>query len=268
MTLEDILTAHSQSKFDAALLAGDLSYADGDQPVWDVFGNLVQPLASAIPLSFVIGNHEWFDSSDYSFLAYRSRVHGPAATGPSSVASGGGLYYSIDIGAVHLVAIAGYDQLRMYQKAFLTPPACPLHRRRYCPEMSSTSTQPCLAEGSPQRAWLEADLKAVDRAVTPWVVAMFHEPYMNSNTAHSIAKEGLPMQVRSGQGTAPCHLLLLLPVSPPHQAAIEDVLYTAGVDMVFSGHVHAYERSCRAYKYACLTDGTGPVYVTIGDGGK
>lgn len=47
------------------------------------------------------------------------------------------------------------------------------------------------------------------------------------------------------------------------QAAIEDTLYAAKVDLVFSGHVHAYERSCRVYKYACVAD--APYYITIGE---
>lgn len=51
------------------------------------------------------------------------------------------------------------------------------------------------------------------------------------------------------------------------QAAIEDTLYDSGiVDMVFSGHVHAYERSCRVYQYKCVSD--APYYITIGDGGN
>lgn len=50
------------------------------------------------------------------------------------------------------------------------------------------------------------------------------------------------------------------------QVAIEDILYNAKVDIVFSGHVHAYERSCQVYKYAC-TEGA-PYYVTVGDGGN
>lgn len=51
------------------------------------------------------------------------------------------------------------------------------------------------------------------------------------------------------------------------QAAIEDVLYDSGiVDVVFSGHVHAYERSCRVYQYECVEN--APYYITIGDGGN
>lgn len=50
------------------------------------------------------------------------------------------------------------------------------------------------------------------------------------------------------------------------QEAIEDTLYKYKVDFVFSGHVHAYERSCQVYKYQC-TPGA-PTYITIGDGGN
>jgi hypothetical protein len=37
---------------------------------------------------------------------------------------------------------------------------------------------------SRQFAWLVSDLLAVDRSVTPWVVAMFHSPWYNSNANH------------------------------------------------------------------------------------
>jgi hypothetical protein len=51
------------------------------------------------------------------------------------------------------------------------------------------------------------------------------------------------------------------------QKAIEDTLYNSGVvDLVLSGHVHAYERSCQVYKYQCVAG--APYYITIGDGGN
>ncbi|KXZ43141.1 hypothetical protein GPECTOR_100g13 [Gonium pectorale] len=46
----------------------------------------------------------------------------------------------------------------------------------------------------------------------------------------------------------------------------EDIFYEYGVDMVFNGHVHAYERTHPMYKYQ--PDTCGPIYVTIGDGGN
>ena len=51
------------------------------------------------------------------------------------------------------------------------------------------------------------------------------------------------------------------------QTAVEDLLYNShAVDLVLSGHVHAYERSCKVYKYKCVDD--APYYITIGDGGN
>jgi hypothetical protein len=91
--------------------------------------------------------------------------------------------------------------------------------------------------------WLTKDLATVDRSKTPWVVAVFHQPYVNSNKKHSMNTEGAPMQ-----------------------KAVEDVMYQYQVDLVFSGHVHAYERSNQVYQYK-VTPGA-PYYITIGDGGN
>ncbi|KAL9999415.1 putative Acid phosphatase [Helianthus debilis subsp. tardiflorus] len=48
--------------------------------------------------------------------------------------------------------------------------------------------------------------------------------------------------------------------------AMEKMLYDSGVDMVFSGHVHAYERFTRVYDNNAAP--CGPIYITIGDGGN
>nr|GLL43795.1 purple acid phosphatase 15-like [Ipomoea trifida] len=94
---------------------------------------------------------------------------------------------------------------------------------------------------SDQYKWLERDLANVDRKVTPWLVATWHPPWYSSYTAHY--REAECMKV-----------------------AMEELLYKAGVDLVFNGHVHAYERSNRVFNYTL--DPCGPVYITIGDGGN
>ena len=88
---------------------------------------------------------------------------------------------------------------------------------------------------------LKADLAAIDRSVTPWVFVNTHAPLYNTNTAHQ------------GDGEA-------------MRVALEPLWYAAGVDVVYTGHVHAYERNHRAYNNQ--RDPKGPVYITIGDGGK
>ncbi|KAK4482569.1 hypothetical protein RD792_009729 [Penstemon davidsonii] len=89
--------------------------------------------------------------------------------------------------------------------------------------------------------WLEKDLASVNREVTPWLVATWHPPWYTTYTAHY--REAECMKV-----------------------AMEELLYKYKVDIVFNGHVHAYERSNRVYNYTL--DPCGPVYISIGDGGN
>jgi len=72
---------------------------------------------------------------------------------------------------------------------------------------------------SPQFNWLKTDLQKVNRTNTPWVVVLIHAPWYSSNTAHQGEFESTGMK-----------------------ASMEDLLFQARVDVVFAGHVHAYER--------------------------
>ncbi|KAM0941973.1 putative Acid phosphatase [Dioscorea sansibarensis] len=92
-----------------------------------------------------------------------------------------------------------------------------------------------------QYAWLRKDLQRVDRNVTPWIVAAWHPPWYNSYSSHYQEFECMRQEM-------------------------EELLYRFGVDIVFSGHVHAYERMNRVFNYTL--DPCGPVYITVGDGGN
>ncbi|URD74996.1 Purple acid phosphatase [Musa troglodytarum] len=92
-----------------------------------------------------------------------------------------------------------------------------------------------------QYAWLRTDLHQVNRQVTPWVVAAWHPPWYNSYSSHYQEFECMRQEM-------------------------EGLLYDYGVDIVFSGHVHAYERMNRVFNYTL--DPCGPVYITVGDGGN
>jgi hypothetical protein len=80
---------------------GDLSYANGDEPLWDTFGNMITKASAHIPMTTTLGNHEWFDSSNYDFTAYKARFNNPPVNGERE------LYYSFDSGLVHFVMVAG-----------------------------------------------------------------------------------------------------------------------------------------------------------------
>ncbi|KAK4800766.1 hypothetical protein SAY86_021253 [Trapa natans] len=202
-TLEHV----AATDYDVFLLPGDLSYADSQQPLWDSFGRLVEPYADGRPWMTTEGNHEEESFPiiyPHGFTAYNSRWVMPyeESGSPSN------LYYSFDVAGAHVVMLASYAEFE---------------------------------PGSPQYKWLEADLARVDRRITPWLVALLHAPWYNTNLAHQ--GEGESMRV-----------------------AMEELLFKARVDVVFAGHVHAYERFTRIFDdegNAC-----GPVYVTIGDGGN
>lgn len=50
------------------------------------------------------------------------------------------------------------------------------------------------------------------------------------------------------------------------RAAMEDLFKAAKVDIVFAGHVHAYERMHNVYNN--ITTPGAPVYINIGDAGN
>ncbi|XP_058182164.1 purple acid phosphatase 23 isoform X2 [Rhododendron vialii] len=92
-----------------------------------------------------------------------------------------------------------------------------------------------------QYAWLKKDLLNLDRSMTSWLVAAWHPPWYNSYSSHYQEFECMRQEM-------------------------EALLYHYGVDIVLSGHVHAYERMNRVYNYTL--DPCGPLYITVGDGGN
>jgi len=216
------------------LHAGDLPYADCNAPLWDQYGVLTEPLASTRPWMSGPGNHEieYIVGDDGSGLykAYEHRFimpsDKPAELGkithldpsylgccPSSFQSEynfGNSFYSFDAGLAHII----------YANAYSTTD-----------------------ENSAQFQWLSADLKGVDRSVTPWIFVVVHCPWYNSNTAHHDEYQTVEMR-----------------------ANMETLFYDHGVNAVFAGHVHAYERTFPVFKN--LTDSRGITYINIGDAGN
>ena len=99
-----------------------------------------------------------------------------------------------------------------------------------------------------QLAWLEADLQkaAANRAQVPWIIVAGHRPYYSSSVIDT-----LPAAARS---------------------LFEPVFLKYGVDVVYFGHVHWYERmyainngSVTQQNY---TDPAAPVYLVSGSAGN
>ncbi|KAI3868772.1 hypothetical protein MKW98_008857 [Papaver atlanticum] len=203
------LTHMAASDYDVVLLPGDLSYADILQPMWDKFGQLVEPLASSRPWMVTQGNHEVEKIPllhPKPFTAYNARWRMPYEESGSS----SNLYYSFEISGVHVIMLGSYADFE---------------------------------SDSDQYKWLQADLAKIDRSRTPWVFVLIHSPWYSTNEAHQGEYESVGMK-----------------------KAMEELIYKARVDVVFAGHVHAYERFTRVY--TDKADNCGPVHITIGDGGN
>ncbi|GIL70681.1 hypothetical protein Vretimale_3776 [Volvox reticuliferus] len=110
---------------------------------------------------------------------------------------------------------------------------------------STLSSEHDLELGSTQQSWLESDLAAVDRCRTPWVIVMLHRP-MYVVYPHKDNRV----------------------VGDHIRTSIEDLLLEYQVDVVVSGHVHTYYRSCSAAAGKCVSDERkGIVHLVVGTAG-
>ena len=76
----------------------------------------------------------------------------------------------------------------------------------------------------PMFQWLRRELAAVDRASTPWLIVQMHASFYSTSLLHSYEVECM-------------------------RQAYEPLFREFGVDLVFSGHDHDYERSAPTYDY-------------------
>jgi len=189
-----------KDSLDMILHAGDISYADFEQPRWDSYGRLSQFLFASLPAIYTGGNHE----IENGWLDFLARY--PQDTSPSGSTSP--FWFSSEHGPAHITVLNPYVD--------------------YGPE-------------SEQMSWLLENIAQVDRSITPWLIVLFHVPWYNSNSYHH------------GEGDS-------------HRAALEVLLMDAGVDFVFSGHVHSYERFVPTFHGEY--NRCGITYVNIGDGGN
>lgn len=167
-----------------------------------------------------------------NFTGYKNHFRMPSALSGGT----GNFWYSFDNGMVHFVQLDTETDLG---HGFIAPDETG--------GVEGEGASPVNATLDAQTAWLEADLAAVDRVKTPWVVVAGHRPWYLS---HANA---------SGTICWTC------------KDVFEPLLIKYKVDLVLSGHSHVYERQ------APLADGqidpselnnpSFPWYITNGAAG-
>lgn len=227
-SLSSSSTVTSRPEF--TLLVGDLSYADGNGTRWDSWEVLVDPIFSSLPLMALPGNHEVETelSTGEAFRGYRARYPVGPQIADERFTPGQVDYHTYDFNNI------SYD----FGASFYSFDVGPL-------KVIALNTYAASNESSLQKAWLERELSCVNSEETPWVIIGMHGPWYSTNEKHRPENEIATSQTKKN---------------------LEDVVAASGkVSFVFSGHVHAYERSHPVCKN---TIGSGPTYVTIGDGGN
>ncbi len=177
---------------------GDNAYDQGTEPQFrDCFGSSWGRFKDRIALP-VPGNHEYETADAAGYLAYFG----------SAAAPDGQTWYSRDLGGWHVVVLdATCDR---------APGGC--------------------AAGSPQVAWLRADLAASGARCT---LALWHQPRFSSGFHGNDAAV----------------------------AAFWDALSAAGADLVLNGHDHDYERFAPQAPDGIADPGRGITEMVVGTGG-
>lgn len=116
-----------------------------------------------------------------------------------------------------------------------------------------SSEQP-FYRGSPQWNWVVSQITGANRTLTPWLILGLHRPFY----ADSVVGGSMATLVNCSQWL---------------RDSFEDLLMEYQVDMTWSGHAHAYWRTCPIYNGTCFRrknkDGTlrAPVHITFGNAG-
>jgi acid phosphatase type 7 len=188
----DLISSAESGVYDTVLHVGDWAYnmEDGASSTGNQFMNDIQGYAAIKPVMPAPGNHEAcelclgvpvLEHSNDNFTQYRSRLHSVTLYAGANAGTNSNIFYSFNQGLVHFLV--------------------------YSAEAYAYKSGAELIAN--QKAFMKADLAAVDRSVTPWVVGLVHKDWTMEAEAY---------------------------------ADFSPILEDGGVDLQFVGHVHYYNR--------------------------
>lgn len=223
----------SRDKIDSIILAGDLAYPRLDHRQWDTFLDFLDdyPVAEYLPMQIVPGNHDIDKQEDRDeiFLGYEYRFRMPRVK-PAELGVFDGPKGPLNMDAPPYPL--PYEWGNAYYSYSYGP-------ARFVMISAYSSMEP----NSTQYKWIAEELSSVDRSTTPWLIAVLHTPLYNTFGLHHhdpqifAAKEHL-----------------------------EPLFVEHAVNLVFTGHIHAYLRT--DYVSQGNLDPKGPMHITVGAGGR
>jgi len=194
--MDNLVAEAAKGTFDSVLHVGDWAYNFDDDlsAVGNQFMNLVQGYAATHPVMPAEGNHERCSAcpeipelsaqgepNEHNFTEYKARMHATALFAGKNAGTNTARYYSFNQGLTHFIVFTAEAYLYARDATFIAN----------------------------QLRFMKADLAAVDRKATPWVVALAHKDWT--------------MEAEAFGDFSP-------------------ILQDAKVDILFVGHVHYYNR--------------------------
>jgi hypothetical protein len=218
------------------IIAGDMSYADGRGEHWMQWFNRMEPLLRQIPLAAAVGNHEIECDTKtlFSYTFYENFFHNPNRI-QDAIQSPITLEYKRTLRGQKCNCPNQFNSEYLYGNSFYAFAHGLLMIVVVNPYVDCTP-------GSIQFQWLAQTLSNVDRIMTPWIMAVVHAPIHDTFRGHRQEKM-------------------------ENKAAMEILFNEYNVNLVVSGHDHAYMRSHPVNKKG-IVDAEAPIYVIVGTGGS
>jgi hypothetical protein len=213
-------------------VAGDATYADGYESVYEDYFSMMSGLLPSSPFLLSSGNHEqdWALGAQYDSPTGRTRSssfwsNASGVAADNSISSGGecGMAFLLLPTAAATPARPYYS----YAAGLMT--------------VLSVSSEFDMAPGSPQGDWLRAALGAVDRSATPFVMLYMHRSLYVKPTAKAGAWPTYDNKF-AGDWSGMQYF----------NAMLEPLLVAYGVDVVYTGHTHVTQRNCATRNFTCV----------------
>lgn len=218
-------------------IIGDMSYADSDPHRWTGWFDLMEPLFRQTPLAVAAGNHEieCDKHTHQPFVQYESYFRNPNRMEPADIQP------------------LSPDYIDTLERRSCSTPSVFVGHYNYgnsfyafehgLMAMIVLNSYTHSHVGSVQYKWLQHALSKVNRSVTPWLVVSFHSPIYNTFADHVNETQAEEML-----------------------QAMEPLFVSHKVNLILSGHCHAYMRTHplafdeKVHK--------GPIYIIVGAGGN
>ena len=230
---EILSAAMDDDSFDVVCHFGDLSYAVGHAYLWEQWGWLLAKMAQYVPYMVGVGNHEY------------DHLHRSPSNRDVSNATGTGYHPAWGNIANDSNGECGVPTFFRFS---MPKTGNSLFWYTFDLQLATfvmLSTEHSLEIGSEQYVWLRGVLARADRTVQPWLIVMAHRPAYSQVSRHD------------ADNMFSAHL----------RQQLDDLFLKYRVNLVLTGHMHSYQRSCPGYMGGCRPDGTAPVHVVVGTSG-